>query len=239
MSVFAILIGAGLAHADNSPKILRFGIMALAPYGFQDESGAWVGNFHDVAQSIIDEGGFEGSVDILPVARLTHSLLKKRSLDCTITAAVPFMDINYLKVASLGQVLKFGVLPLPQVNLNSYADLKKITIAVPIGAKMGLPFDEDQSLKKVEVIDYVGAMRMLEVERVDSAVGVLNSLMFSARKAGVERKEYGNPLVFKTLEINIYCQPLSPAKPYFEKIIQTVELLRREKKIDKIFERYR
>jgi len=229
----------GAAKAEPAKKTLNFGIMALAPYGFQGDGEKWRGNFYEVAKAIVKEGGFEGTVRVLPVPRISHEAIKGRTIDCTITAQVPFMEKNYKRIAHLGESLTFGVLTLPGLELKSYDDLKEVSVVVPIGAKMGSPFDQDKSLNKVPAKDYVTAMLMLERGRVDAAVGVIDSLKFSANSAGIKRTHYSPPLVFKTLPLNVYCAPFSHGVTYALEIQKAVERLAEKDTISKIFKYYR
>ncbi|MCW8916012.1 MAG: transporter substrate-binding domain-containing protein [Magnetovibrio sp.] len=236
--VFCLSVAGGVKAQDQSPQgdrnLLRFGIMALAPYGFQDNNGNWVGNLYEIADAIIAEGGFEGYSQVVPLKRL----FQKDRLDCSIAGAVPFMEKNYARVASLGQELVFGIMPLKQVTLNAYEDLKELVIAVPLGVNVGLPFDEDERLKKIEVRDYSASMRMLERERVDAAAGVINSLLFSARIYDVDEDKFGEPLVFSSLPLNVYCERESITRGYWDQIDAAVEALKSKGEIDRIMKKY-
>lgn len=235
VTVIAMVIVVSPAHAQEERPPLRFGIMALAPYGYQDAEGRWRGNLYEVAQAILKRGGFEGFVEVVPVPRI----LQPGRLDCTITASVEAMENKTTRVASLNQTMRAGVLPVEGLSLNSYADLMGPSIAVPVGANLGLPFDADTTLTKIQVRNYENAMKMLSRGRVDAAVGIINSLLFSAKKAGIEQMEFGMPLVFRDLSVNVYCDPKSSAKVHWDKVKKTVNKLVNDNEIERIFSQYR
>jgi len=240
-ALFTLLFLTGTVGniANAEPPKLKFGIMSLAPYGYKKANEEWEGNFFDLANAIIAEMEIEGSVRVLPVARVGHEILKTRTIDCTITAQLPFMENNFQRVARIDHTLKFGVLTLPSTELKTYADLKKLRVAVPLGAKMGLPFDQDETLEKVQVRDYSNAMLMLDRGRVEAAVGVIDSLLFSAKKIGLERTAYGKPLIFKAQPINIYCAPGSVDPVLKNSIQQAIDQLSGKGIVQLIFDRYR
>jgi len=233
--VTVLVIAGSPVNAADTP--LRMAMMALAPYAYKTNEGKWKGNLFDVSQAILKEGHFAGDVRAYPVKRLT-TLLKRGEADCTITAAVPYMKNNYTKVASLNSELEFGVLPHKEVTIKKYDALNNITIAVPSGAKMGLPFDADEKLQKVQVQDYENAMRLLSAKRVDAAAGVISSLMFSAKMAGLETMKFGTAYIFHSLPINVYCQPGTPIEAYWPKIKNAVIALQNKGVIKKIMQAY-
>lgn len=221
--------------ADNHQPPLRFGIMALAPYGFQDEEGRWRGNLYDVAHAILEQGQFDGFVEVVPVTRVIQS----GTLDCSLMAKTIPNEENFVAVSPLGMGLIAGVLPKKGLSLNSYKDLKGLSIAVPIGAKLGEPFDTDTDIDKVEVRNYETAIKMLVRDRVDGAVGAIGSLMFSGRNAGVPSMEFGEPLVFFDVPIMLYCHPDSPTKPFWGTMRKTLEMLNAQGEVSRIFDKYR
>ena len=142
------------AQAESAGTPIRFAVMSLVPYGFKDADGNWRGNHHDLVSTILESGGFDGSVEVLPVARLTAKMFKEKTLDCAIFANVPFVRQNYAKVAPLHFGMVFGALPTKDVRIGRYDDLKNLHIAVPLGTNMGQPFDDDETLTKVRVRGY-------------------------------------------------------------------------------------
>ena len=231
-----VLVIAGSPVKAVEPP-LRMAMMALAPYAYKNEKGKWEGNLYDISKEILREGGFTGYVRAYPVKRMM-TLLKRGEADCTITAAVPYMEQNHQKIQSLGIELEFGVLPRSSVSIVNYEDLQKITIAIPRGAKLGVPFDTDTNIKKVKVLDYENAMRLLTANRVDGAAGVISSLMFSANKQGLDTLKYGEPYIFYSLSINVYCQLGTPIESFWPKLEKAITALKQKGVIKKIMEEY-
>ncbi|MCW9032717.1 MAG: transporter substrate-binding domain-containing protein [Rhodospirillales bacterium] len=232
-----LLSNTPLALAKDSSTKITLGIMALAPYGFKDTNGQWKGNWLEISHALAKRSNIKMDINVRPVARLTHQM-GAGTLDCIIAAEVPFTEERYSRVARVGYSLEFGVLPAKGIELNSYDDLKNIAIAVSLGTKMGLPFDEDTSLQKVQTRDYLTAIKMLERKRVDAVVGVLSSLKYSSKLAGQENVKFGKPFVFKTLPINFYCMPNSQTKIYWPKIKETLSGLNEDGTIRRILNRY-
>lgn len=222
-------------QADETKSPLRIGVLALAPYGYQDDSGRWRGNFYELAHAILERGNFEGYVEVVPILRVMQPGL----LDCSFSIQHAAMDAEFSRVAFLGQSLKTGILPSQGHSLMSYDDLKGLMIAVPIGARMGEPFDSDETLQKVEVRNYEIATKMLLRGRVDAAMGVISSLTFNARKIGGQDVRFGTPLIINNAPLFLYCRHSSPTRPMWGNMKKTVDDLIADDVVEQIFGRYK
>lgn len=238
-----ILLTAGLALSALSVNAaeyrVRFGIMALTPYGYYDKNGKPQGDLFSITKAIVSEGNFSQKVAIQPMKRLTQSLLVKQELDCSLFGDVPYIRTNYTLIESTGIDVNFGVLPVKNIHIGEYADLSSLRIGVPLGISIGNPFDSDLSLNKVQAKGHESGMLMLKHRRFDALAGVISSLQFAGQINGVTSEYYGEPFITKQVPIWVVCRPGFADKSLTEKIRKTVIKLRENGTIQQIFTDYR
>ena len=235
--VFA-LVGPRVSLADQ-PAPLRIGIMDLPPYSYLDAERNRRGILIEVAEAILKESGLEGTVETVPIKRLFITLQKGNSFDCTITAMDegPFTK-KFDLIETIGWDLQFGFIPRRGVDLSSYADLSKLRIAVARGILLTDQFDKDESLNKILVSGYPSAMMMLDRGRVDAAAGVVSSLLFSAKEAGLTFKNFGKPMELLVKPVWLYCTFRSPALKHREQIRKAVVAVRESGLVREVIARY-
>lgn len=181
--------------------------MALSPYGFYDKNSTPQGNLFEFAHAILKQGKFQGDASILPLKRLTQSILVDKKLDCSIFGKVSFVREHYDIVEPIGIDVNFSILPREGVTIEKYSDLAKLTIGVPLGVKIGERFDNDNSLNKIAVNNYESGMLMLKYQRIDAIAGVISSLQFSGKINNVLSNEYSIPFIIKNLPFVVGCRP--------------------------------
>lgn len=167
---------------NRAKNEVNFGVMALSPYGFFDEDNVPHGNLYDISLAILKHGDFQGEAIILPLKRLTQNILVEKKLDCSVFGKVSFVQENYEIIEPVGIDVSFGILPRNGVVIDSYDDLKKLAIGVPLGVKMGGGFDKDNFLNKFPAQNYESGMLMLKHKRLDAIAGVISSLQYSGYK---------------------------------------------------------
>lgn len=106
--------------------------------------------------------------------------------------------------------LEFGVISRKGLALKTYADLQRISVAVPRGLKVDSRFDVDDSVKKEYLLDYTQAIRVTTAQREAKAVaGSLSTLGHIIHKLGLEQ-EFGDVLVLNTTHLTVAFSKKSP-----------------------------
>lgn len=220
-----------------NPVYIRFGIMALKPYGYFEQKQPR-GDLFDIARAVVEGDAIQGKVTIEPIKRLEQSLRIEKSLDCSIFGMVPNVVRNYDVVESIGIFVDFGILPRQGVVIHRYEDLRDLLIGHPLGISIGYPYDKDKDLKRISAKNYESGMLMLKHGRFDAIAGVIGSLKFSGKQQGVYADSYGEPYITQKLPMKVVCRPgfLSPALK--EKLRQRIAELRNQGRFKAIFDQY-
>ncbi len=127
--------------------------MAQLPYGYLSETGEYTGIWYEILNKIILESGIDIKNKIVPTKRLVRFLDSNHNI-CTILADNNERSGNFDVLGEIGQTLSAGILPKKGIKIETYADLKNITIAVPLGIEFYNAFDNDLALKKVHPSQY-------------------------------------------------------------------------------------
>jgi len=210
--------------------------MDQIPYAFLSINGEQTGVLFDILNKISQESGIGKSNQIVPSKRI-FSYLTQNDNTCTIVADVSTITTNFDLIEPIGYTLSVGILPRAGINLTEYADLAKLTIAVPLGIIFDDNFHNDKSLNKISPPQYSNAIQMMKKGRVDAIAGAFSSLKYIAKMHGMVPNDFGSPLIMKQNELNLVCSK-KVAKATREKLKNTVVTLKKNKSIETIIKRY-
>jgi len=230
---------AAPTRAEQAKKVVRFGVMGLTPYGYFDENKKPHGDLFEISHAILKQGNFAGKVVIEPIKRLTRTFLVEKALDCFIAGDVPYIRDRYQEIESTGIDVEFGFLPYRDVVINSYADVQKLDIGLPLGVTLGHAFDKDSTVNKVSVRDYETGVLMLSRKRIDALAGVMGSLRFSGKKNGVSSDAYGKPFITKKVPLKLFCRHDYGDEALKAEIGKAATALRENGTMRRIVRRYR
>lgn len=198
-----LLIDCGQTLAEGRLPILQ--TIGQEPYSFQDENGQFQGYHYLIANRILQEAGYDTTAHPVPLKRLIRDMQQGLS-DCGLAANSEFAQDNFEIIENFNHNLKIGIMPRAGIDLNSYDDLRTISIGVPVGFSIGEPFDKDNRLLKVPTLDYNQGVLMLSYKRIDAIVGVLESIEYSAYKIQSDRQlTFGKPLIAGSAQIALIC----------------------------------
>jgi len=209
--------------------------MDQLPYGYKDTEGKNTGVLFEVMNAIMHTSGIGKKHTLIPSKRLGYKLISGSPV-CVIVANTPDVTIKSL-VAPIGYSLKMGILPRIESGITDYKSLTGKTVAVPLGVQFDTLFHNDKSINKVSPPQYINAIKMLKVGRVDAVAGALINLKSIAIEIGMQDKDLALPIILTQNEMYIICskEVLIPAR---QKLKEAVLHLKATGKINNILHRY-
>tara|TARA_R110000737_G_scaffold3578_2_gene12142 strand:- start:14988 stop:15758 length:771 start_codon:yes stop_codon:yes gene_type:complete len=210
--------------------------MAQLPYGYSSNNGESTGVFYDILNEIVTLAGLNTENVITPSKRL-YKLINSKTKICTLAADTPLMLEKLDNIAATNFFIQAGILPREGIKLTDYSSLKGITIAVPLGINIDDKFHQDNSLLKVFPSQYLNAIKMLKINRVDAVAGAISTLEFLAKSAGMKSSELGKPLIFSQYNVHLFCS-YNISKSTRSKLKAAVITLKSQGKITEIINQY-
>lgn len=204
-TLLALLLHSPAHPDETSTNQYNLGVIGLAPYAIPQKDGSHTGYMVEMAREIRKLSTFPGSDDVLPLKRL-HGYLSSGKMDCSIMARVHHTESLYDMVVPIGKQIKSAIVARSGITLNSYDDLKGLTIAVPAGVTLDKKFLEDQELNKFPTSGYQQSTKMLQHGRVDAMIGVWDSYLYNMRNVGMSRDEIGAPLILNQVPVWFMCR---------------------------------
>ena len=177
------------AHAEADPdKTIRVATYIEPPFAnFIDNE--FIGENIEIAKLLATSMNYEAVFIHCPFARCM-TMIKQGQADMIIAirktkAREKFL--NYLTPPYYIQhhQLKFYTLADANIAINTYDDLKSLTVGALRGTKYFDQFDFDQQLKKVEVTSIAQLINLLKKQRIDTFLEREESVL-----AWIEEEEY-------------------------------------------------
>jgi ABC-type amino acid transport substrate-binding protein len=172
---------------------------------------------------------------LIPSKRLGIKMISGSPV-CVIVANTPDVTIQSL-VAPIGYSLKMGILPRIDSGITDYKSLTGKTVAVPLGVQFDTVFHNDKSIIKVSPPQYINAIKMLKVGRVDAVAGALINLKSIAIDVGMQDKDLATPIILSQNNVYLICSK-EILKTTRQKLKETVEHLKATGEIQTILRRY-
>jgi polar amino acid transport system substrate-binding protein len=242
-STFLLIYFLSLAlpsHAIENNLLPKSDIAMLTidqmPYGYTSNGGKSTGVFYDILNEIMILSDIKSQNVITPSKRI-YNLINSNTKICLLAADSPLLRTKLDGIEPINYFLQAGILPKKGVVLSDYSNLKGLTIAVPLGINVDDKFHNDKELTKVFPSQYLNAIKMLKINRVDAVAGAISTLKFIAKLEGMKEKELGSPLIFAQYNINLFCSN-NILKKTRSKLKQAVITLRNKGRITEIFNNY-
>ena len=185
-----LLFSSFVVSGENKIKV---SVPSFAPFnsfsGMPQCQGATV----LAVQSIVSKLDVGMELDNYPYARILHSL-KSAKLDIALIFKNNSIKsyIDYIGPVSFSKII---VISQPNITINSYEDLKTVkNIAVIRNAQFDTRFDNDRSLKKINVDSYQQAISMLKHGRVDAVIGSLIGIDYALHQKSMSKTFLSNAL---------------------------------------------
>ena len=151
-------------------ECLSMHIIDLPPAGFKNKDGKLTGIHSDFIEALEERSGICIEKKLMPYSRAMKNI-KVGEHDAGILNPSDDLDFN-ANVQYLVKLmtLKTIIIPKKGLSLNTYKDLKNITIGKVRGTPLGNTFDENKHIMQ-ELINYDHGVRMLKKGRIDALVG--------------------------------------------------------------------
>ena len=183
------LFGKSLAEEN---KVIEVRTIGIPPYGIQiDEKLSGV--YFDAINRLTSIAGYRVNNKIAPYARIIHEL-KGGITDMTIMFKYPQLEEHVIYIAPL-KPLKIVVMGLEGVSFDSLSNLKGKSVAYLRGAKFSDAIGRNPSIDIIETVDFIQAMKLLMIKRVDGIIGPMDPILIAASRLRPNEQVLGQPLV--------------------------------------------
>ena len=209
--------------------------MDQIPYGYKDSDGKNTGVLFEIMNAIMHASGIGKRHTLIPSKRLGIKMISGSPV-CVIVANTPDVTIQSL-IAPIGYSLKMGILPRIDTGITDYKSLIGKTVAVPLGVQFDTVFHNDKRIIKVSPPQYINAIKMLKVGRVDAVAGALINLKSIAIAVGMQNKDLAAPIILTQNKMYLICSK-EILKTTRQKLKETVEHLKATGEIQTILSRY-
>ena len=234
--ICALFFSTDVFSKDSATSSELFMVtMQQIPYGFESPSGQKKGVLFEVLNKIMDRSGIGKFNLILPPRRITL-LMKNISSVCQLQADTPESKQLTL-IEPIGFQVNMGILASSNIKLDSYSDLKNMTIAIPLGLYFHEKLHQDKSFTIITPSEYIDTIRLLKKGRIDAVGGAIPILLFLAKKEKMLVSKLGAPLTLKQNEIYLVCTNSTP-KFIQNKLKQTIIELKSDGVIQIILDSY-
>ncbi len=209
--------------------------MDQIPYGYKDTNGKNTGVLFEIMNAIMQASGIGKKHTLIPSKRLGIKMISGSPV-CVIVANTPDVTLQSL-VAPIGYSLKMGILPRVDSGITDYKSLTGKTVAVPLGVQFDTVFHNDKSIIKTSPPQYINAIKMLKVGRVDAVAGALINLKSIAISVGMQDKDLAPPIILTQNKMYLICSKeiLLTTR---QKLKETIKHLRSTGEIQTILRRY-
>jgi len=234
LTIFVLVFSASSASASVQTNIAML-TMDQIPYGYKDTNGKNIGVLYEIMNAIMHASGVGKKHTLIPSKRLGIKMVSGSPV-CVIVANTPDVTIQSL-VAPIGYSLKMGILPRSDRGITDYNSLTGKTVAVPLGVQFDTIFHNDKNIIKASPPQYINAIKMLKVGRVDAVAGALVNLKSIATAVGMQDIDLAPPIILTDNKMYLICSK-EILKTTRQKLKETIMHLRSTGKIQAILRRY-
>ncbi len=178
-------------HAQESGYI-KIRTIDVLPYGIKTDTNS-SGIYYDIANLLAKEAGYKVNNYIYPYARIIFEL-KSGKTDMTIMFKYKELEEFVIYIAPL-PTLKTVVIGPRGTTFDSLNSLKGKRVGYLRGAKFSDAVDNDPDIIAIETIDFIQALRMLMIGRVDAIIGPMTPILSAAADLHLGNDFFGKPFI--------------------------------------------
>ncbi|HEY9104602.1 transporter substrate-binding domain-containing protein [Chitinimonas sp.] len=229
--IFCLLLLVPLQAAELR---LRLGVIAVPPYGYENDQGQPDGAFYQLSLQVTRQAGLPADAALYPPARL-YALMQHQQLDLAISSLR--LD-QQMGMSNLGKLMQMeGVLlyrrQLP-ITPHTLADFKPYLIGRLTNS---CPVLQREGHRYYDLSDYKQGIRMLAAGRLDALCGDSGAVGHVMRSEFGGKQPFAPPFVFLRTDVFLFANPaLSPEVR--NKLAASVAGLNREGETLRIVGRY-
>lgn len=182
----------------SSEETLNIDIININPFGIEDEKSTQKGIHYDYFKEVMRRINKPFKLAIKPYPRVINSLLKSE-----IHLTMVYKQNSFPKEFELCKSIGFKNFIISSKNspISSLNDLKNKSIGIIRNAKYEDHFDNDNSIKKIELKNYLQGLKMLDIDRLDGLAISEPAYKYFAR---ARKNKYAQPLYLNTKYNYIY-----------------------------------
>lgn len=230
--LFSCLIVIPCANAEK----LKFITLQVAPWAsVNSETNEPEGFFPLVVEELEKRLGHQIEITLTPFARVQRELETGRQ-DCTVLVT----NDDLARVTEQGRLLSYhpiGVVARKGLKLETYDDLKPLTISVLRGSNISPKFDNDTTLNKEFDTNYSIGLRKLSHKRLDAIFGAIPTIRYLAKQEGYNDL-LGESFVFENTPLLLQCSKLSPHLKLMPSLNKAIADMHEDGTIDRMKSRY-
>jgi len=238
VSTFIILSGLlfpALGEEIQESQKVEIRTIAILPYGIKQENNL-SGIYYDIANLLASEAGYQVNNLIYPYARIIFEL-KTGKTDMTIMFKYKELEDYVVYIAPLPS-LKTVVIGLKGSHFDSIESLKGKKIAYLRGAKFSDAIDSDPDIISITTKDFVQAIKLLMVRRVDAIIGPMDPILSAAIQLEVDETLFGEPLVVSERTPWVQISKKSLNRVSIDKLRTLFEAFEKHGELEKIRQKY-
>lgn len=233
--LLAILFMISFSIKGAGPP-LKAAIFNIPPWGSETKGGKIVGIQKDIIDIISKDMNIPIHISLFPYKRMIK-FLKEGDSDFGIFYLNSDYDDFSTPLVRWGK-LSIIVLPLKNIKIDKYNDLKKLTIGVRLGGKFNKRFDKDKNILKKSCVNYSDCIGELKEGRLDAVIGTAATLYYELEKQGLSDKFFGKPYFIGSKEDWLHFSKKSKNHKLRSKLIKSVEKNIKNGKFEKAFSKY-
>ena len=190
-------LGLGAASAEN----LKFVTLETAPWASY-ENGQAIGAFPSIVREMAKRSGHDIEMSLRPFARINQDL-ERGDQDCTIILWNESRS-NIVRKGEEVYLMPFGVVAKTGHKLQTFEDLKPLTVSMLRGLKLGAEFDNSTDVRKELDKSYQIGLRKMAHNRLEAIGGAIPTIFYMAEQEKYEAL-LGEYLVLKEIPIVLQC----------------------------------
>lgn len=178
--LFCLIFIIPASQALEDLDCLEFHVIKNAPLGFKNNDNEDVGVHWEYLVALEKETGFCIKKNLIPYARIWQSIAQGNH-----DGGIMFKSAsrsNIVEYAALVRTVNVVVIPVHDINVESYNDLYTLTIGKTRGTHLSKLFDEDPNLNIIELNNYGQAAQMIKFGRINAIAGSALVLNYRLKK---------------------------------------------------------
>ncbi|WP_022939890.1 substrate-binding periplasmic protein [Psychromonas hadalis] len=189
---FILLLFYNASVYATSHKLIKIGTIGFPPYGISTH-GKLTGIYYDVANILVSKAGYSSHNKVAPYARIIREI-KYGDIDMTIMFRYPELEDYVYYVAPLSS-LKTVVIGIQGNDFEDINDLNNKKIVYLRGAKFSDAIDNNATIVKYQIKDFLQGIKMLMAGRADAIIGPLEPILSASLQIKGVNVIFGKPLI--------------------------------------------
>ncbi len=233
----ALLLGLpalGVTAAQAAPGLRAVNL--TAPLFGMEQQGQTSGIFVDVMRELSRASGIPIAASMAPKVR-GQAMLQTGGADLMIGFDNAELQAHARRVALVAS-FDVGIVARAGVRLKTLSDLRGKTVGQMRSADYSAAYAQDEAILKYSTNTMAQIVKMLELGRVDAAIGVRESLYYAIRSEGIAPERIGDFLPLESRQAWLHYSKASYNAATADKLAAALERMRAAGTIAAIIQHY-